>query len=56
VTVNGAPRGITPIVVMDLPKLKNLTVVVTKKGYKSWQQTLSLAKDYAELSAKLAPN
>lgn len=56
VTVNGSPRGITPIVIMDLPKLKNLTIVVAKKGYKSWQQTLSLAKDYAELSAKLAPN
>lgn len=53
VRVNGAPRGVTPIVVSDLPKRAGLTVEVTKKGYQNWQRSLNLTKDYTEINATL---
>jgi len=53
VKVNGAPAGVTPIVVGDLPKHRPVSVQVSKPGYGSWQSTVTLVKDYTEMNAVL---
>lgn len=53
VTVGGVPRGITPIVVGDLKKNVSTTVVVSKKGYQTWQRSMTLSRDKTEVNATL---
>lgn len=55
VTVGGIPRGITPIVVGDLKKNTSTTVVVSKKGYQTWQRSMTLSRDKTEVNASLVP-
>jgi hypothetical protein len=53
VKINGAPAGVTPIVVGNLPKNKAVSVGVSKSGYKSWNMNMTLTKDYTEVKAVL---
>jgi hypothetical protein len=53
VTVGGGPRGLTPIVVGDLKKNTSMTVVVSKKGYQTWQRSMTLSRDKTEVNASL---
>lgn len=54
VKVNGSPRGITPIMISNLPKNKSLTVTVSKPGYKTWSRSLRLNRDRTEVKANLS--
>ncbi len=53
VSINGAGKGITPLVVSGLPKNKSLTISVSKKGYRTWKRTINLTRDRTEISAVL---
>lgn len=53
VTIDGSAHGITPIVLSNLPKQKALRVQISKKGYKTWQGTVNLSKDYTETTVTL---
>lgn len=53
VKINGVGRGITPLVVGDLPKHQTLSVVVTKKDYQTWSGSVNLVKDKTEIKANL---
>ena len=53
VQIDGQKRGVTPIVVGDLPKNTSLTVVVSKSGYQAWSRTFNLSRDYTEVHANL---
>lgn len=53
VKINGVGRGITPLVVGDLPKHQSLSVVVTKKDYQTWSGSVTLVKDKTEIKANL---
>jgi len=55
VSINGTPKGITPMVVGDLPKNTALSVTVLKKGYSAWSRTVRLSQDRLEINAILAP-
>ncbi len=55
VKIDGKPRGVTPIVINDLSKGKNITITVSKSGYKTWSKSVNLGKDWTEISAQLAP-
>lgn len=53
VKINGAPAGVTPIVVGSLPKNRAVSISVSKSGYKSWNMNMTLTKDYTEVKAVL---
>ncbi|MBF0105196.1 MAG: serine/threonine protein kinase [Deltaproteobacteria bacterium] len=53
VRINGSARGVTPIVVSQLPKNTALSVSVSKGGYKTWSRTVTLVRDKTELTAVL---
>jgi hypothetical protein len=53
VKINGVGRGITPLVVSDLPKHQTLSIVVTKKDYQTWSGSVTLLKDKTEIKANL---
>jgi serine/threonine protein kinase len=53
VVINGVTRGITPIVVSNLPKNKSVRVQVSKTGYTTWSRTLNLSRDRTEINAVL---
>lgn len=53
VRVNGVNRGITPIVLGDLKKNQGLTITVSKKGYRTYQRSITLVKDWTEINAQL---
>lgn len=53
VKINGAPKGITPIVINGLNKNQPVTITVTKSGFKTWTRTIQLNKDRIEIKANL---
>jgi serine/threonine protein kinase len=53
VLLNGTVKGITPIVVSDLPKNKSVNIQVKKKGYQTWQRSVNISRDNVEVNAKL---
>ncbi|MFH1357632.1 MAG: serine/threonine-protein kinase [bacterium] len=53
VVINGVTRGITPIVVSNLPKNMTVQVQVSKTGYQTWSRTMNLSSDRTEINAVL---
>ncbi len=53
VKINGAPRGVTPIVLKDLTIGQSVTIEVSKPGYGSSVKSVTLKKNWQEIKVQL---